>query len=293
MECVSFLRHFALHYELGCGKFLFGMFIEFHRILGLWLFVMFGFCLRFVLSRDFCSGLVRFLCGLSGELGVLRVGVCSKTVGGGKSGLSNLIGEIEVDEIDNLKYCSDVGGKIAVMNEVNGEIVSDSESDDGFVAKKNNGDGEDVEDVEVDAKNNVEDDDDDEGVGSDITTLRELLKIEQQKVNDLQAELVKERAASATAAEEAMAMILRLQSEKSLLEREWSQYRRLSEEKQIHDQHVIRSLQSLVWQHEFKGKLFEDNDNEEEEEEDEARSCLNGNILDALENVLYSSRDSD
>ncbi|KAG6406741.1 hypothetical protein SASPL_134350 [Salvia splendens] len=291
MECVSFFRHFALHYELGCEGFLFGIFIEVHRILGLWLFVMFGFCLRFLLSRDFCSGLVRFLCGLSGELGALKVGFYSKTVGGGKSGLSNLIDEIEVDEIDNLKYCSDVGGEIAVRNEVYGEIVSDSESDDGFVAK-NNGDGE---DVEVDAKNNEEDDDDDEGVESDIRALGELLKIEHQKVNDLQAELVKERAASATAAEEAMAMILRLQSEKSLLEREYSQHRRLAEEKQIHDQHVIRSLQLLVWQHEFKGRrLFEDNDDEEEEEEeDEARSCLNGNILDALENVLYSSRDSD
>ncbi|KAL1534414.1 hypothetical protein AAHA92_30594 [Salvia divinorum] len=274
MECVSFLKHFALHYEIGCCEgFLFGMLMEVHRILGLWLFVMFGFCLRFLLSRDFCSGLVRFLCGLSGELGDLKVGGCSKTVVGGKAGMSNLIDEIEVDEIESLNYCSDAGGEIAVINEVYGEIVSDSDDDDEFVAKNTGEDG------------------DDEGVESDIRTLRELLKIEHQKVSGLQAELVKERAASATAAEEAMAMILRLQGEKSLLEMEWSQYRRLSEEKQIHDQHVIRSLELLVWQHEFKGRLFEASD--EEEEEDDARSCLNGNILDALENVLYSSRDSD
>ncbi|XP_057787992.1 protein FLOURY 1-like [Salvia miltiorrhiza] len=255
MDCVSCLKHLALHYELGCGVFLFGGFKEVYRILGL--FLLFGFGLKFLLSYHFRSGLLRFLCGLSGKSGNSSLG------------LSKFIDKIEMEKIENLNFCRDIDGQI------------DSDWNDEFDAKNNDVDGE------KEYK--------DEDVESDITALRKMLKIEHQKLDAARAELVKERAASATAAEEAMAMILRLQNEKSLLEMEWSQYRRLAEEKQIHDQQVIKSLQWLVWQHELKRGLIEDDDEDDDDQPQPAtpQTCFNGNILDALENVLYSSRDSD
>lgn len=72
------------------------------------------------------------------------------------------------------------------------------------------------------------------------------------------AELEKERTASATAAEETMAMILRLQNEKSLIEMEANQYRKSAEKKQLHDQEVIRSLKWLLLSHSAEKSLLED-----------------------------------
>ncbi|KAL2504706.1 putative ovule protein [Abeliophyllum distichum] len=140
----------------------------------------------------------------------------------------------------------------------------------------------------------------------DITELRKLVKIERRRASAACTELEKERAASATAAEETMAMILRLQNEKSLIEMEANQYRRLAEKKQLHDQEVIRSLQWLVLRHSSERALLEDqliscrrklkhfgnNDEKEEcEEFEEDYSSLNPSFEDAIEDVLYSSLD--
>lgn len=81
---------------------------------------------------------------------------------------------------------------------------------------------------------------------SNETLLRELVKSERQRAEAALAELKKERSAAGTAAEEAMSMILRLQREKSSIEIEAKQYRRLAEEKQRHDQEVIGFLRSIV-----------------------------------------------
>ncbi|XP_020528052.1 uncharacterized protein LOC18442601 [Amborella trichopoda] len=59
-------------------------------------------------------------------------------------------------------------------------------------------------------------------------------------------ELEKERKASASAANEAMGMILRLQTEKSMVEMQARQYQRVAEQKQIYDQEVIRSLREII-----------------------------------------------
>ncbi|XP_078436843.1 uncharacterized protein LOC144707546 [Wolffia australiana] len=58
----------------------------------------------------------------------------------------------------------------------------------------------------------------------------------------LRAELEQERAAAATAANEAMAMILRLEREKGLLAMELRHLRRAAEEKIAHQQDQLRSL---------------------------------------------------
>lgn len=137
----------------------------------------------------------------------------------------------------------------------------------------------------------------------DITELKKLVKIERNRANVAYAELEKERAASATAAEETMAMILRLQNEKSLIEIEANQYRKLAEKMQLHDQEVIRSLKWLLLSHSSENNLLVDQlrlcrrklkhfvKNDECEGVEEGLSSLNLGIEDAIEDVFYSSLD--
>ncbi|KAF3435878.1 hypothetical protein FNV43_RR22970 [Rhamnella rubrinervis] len=92
----------------------------------------------------------------------------------------------------------------------------------------------------------------------DVTALRKLVKTERKRANEAQTELEKERMAAASATEEAMAMILRLQSEKSCVEMQASQYRRMAEQKQQYDEAIIQSLQWIVMKHESERSLLED-----------------------------------
>ncbi|KAI3445810.1 hypothetical protein Pfo_002475 [Paulownia fortunei] len=283
MDCVTCLKHLILDYELGCGFFLFGSFKQVSKFLGL--FLLFGFGLKFLYSDRFSRGLVRFLCDLRGKPGELKNGFCSKNVLDGEFGMLKFLKEDSrvplIDKTEEMKENSN----------------PDTDSDEKMKTDS---------DVEYDADNNEDGEKEytEEDGESDVSKLRKLIKTERHRANATSAELAKERAASATAAEEAMAMILRLQNEKSLIEMESSQYRRLAEEKQIHDQEVIQSLQWLVWRHDSERSLLEDQlklcrqklkrcSKDESEEVEEAQSSFNGNILDALENVLYSSRDAN
>ncbi|XP_076904147.1 uncharacterized protein LOC143559458 [Bidens hawaiensis] len=92
----------------------------------------------------------------------------------------------------------------------------------------------------------------------DVMSLRKHVKMERQRANDACLEVERERMAAMTAAEAAMGMILRLQNEKSVVELEAQQHRRLSYEKQLHDQEVIRSLRWIVMKHESERSLLED-----------------------------------
>ncbi|KAJ0078020.1 hypothetical protein Patl1_37074 [Pistacia atlantica] len=93
---------------------------------------------------------------------------------------------------------------------------------------------------------------------SDVKSLTKLVKIERQRANVAYMELEKERMASASAADEAMAMILRLQSEKSSAEIEANQFRRLAEQKQEYDKEVIQSLQWIIMRHESERGLLQE-----------------------------------
>ncbi|KAL6515366.1 hypothetical protein OROHE_018998 [Orobanche hederae] len=221
----------------------------------LWLFLFFGLGMKFLYSGRFVRVSIRFLCDLIREL---KSGFCLENVLDGKK--SKFLTLVDTDFVGKTNISSDEESD-ADSNE---ESESDSESE------------------------------------YDVSILRKLLRDERRKAKVALEELAKERWASASAAEEAMAMILRLQNEKSLIELELHQYKRLSEEKQIHDQEVIRSLQWLVWRHESGRSLLEDQlkvyrrkrkDECEETKEDE--TYFDGNILDALENVFYSSRDAN
>lgn len=63
---------------------------------------------------------------------------------------------------------------------------------------------------------------------------------------ELEDELDKERSAAATAAQEAMAMIARLQKEKASLQMEARQYRITAEQKHFYDLNAINFLKEIV-----------------------------------------------
>ncbi|GAB2219395.1 hypothetical protein Droror1_Dr00007030 [Drosera rotundifolia] len=134
------------------------------------------------------------------------------------------------------------------LEERNGGLDSNGDvgqwKDDGFVNE--DGDGE----------RKMEDCDEDEIF--DVIALRKLVKVQRRRADAAQIELEKERMASATAADEAMAMIMRLQSEKSSLRIGVNELQRLAEEKQVHDHEVIQSLQWIIMKHESERSLLED-----------------------------------
>lgn len=92
----------------------------------------------------------------------------------------------------------------------------------------------------------------------DVMSLRKLVKFERQRFHAACAEIEKERSAASSAAEEAMAMILRLQSEKSAVEIQANQFRRMVEQKQEYDQEVIESLRWTVRQLEYQKSVMEE-----------------------------------
>ncbi|CAO2813615.1 unnamed protein product [Amaranthus hypochondriacus] len=92
----------------------------------------------------------------------------------------------------------------------------------------------------------------------DVITLRKMVKDERERANNAHNELEKERMAAASAIDEAMAMILRLQNEKSVLQMEVNQLNRAAEDKQLHDQEIIQSLEWIVMKHESERSVLDD-----------------------------------
>ncbi|KAL1831839.1 hypothetical protein ACET3Z_001490 [Daucus carota] len=141
----------------------------------------------------------------------------------------------------------------------------------------------------------------------DVMGLRNLVKIERDRADAACMELEKERLAAASAAEEMMAMILRVQNEKSLVEMEAKQYRRLAEEKQLHDKDVIQSLKWIAVKYKteknwlegqvrlMKQKLKLDSEDAEEDQLEgigESPSFRGASCGDGFEDGLISSLDS-
>ncbi|CAD5182195.1 unnamed protein product, partial [Musa acuminata subsp. malaccensis] len=87
-------------------------------------------------------------------------------------------------------------------------------------------------------------------IGNEAAALREVLISHQQSVQKLLTELEEERSAAASAATEAMSMILRLQREKAEAQMEARQFKRLADEKMTHDQQEIASLEDLLFKRE-------------------------------------------
>lgn len=117
-----------------------------------------------------------------------------------------------------------------------------------------------VEECDDDNEKEEEDDDTDEGEDGelDAMALRKMVKIERGRARKVRRELEKERLAESWAAEEAMAMILRLQSEKSFIEMEANQYRRMAEQKLEYSEGIIQSLEWIVAKQVEERSILED-----------------------------------
>ncbi|XP_028110833.1 protein FLOURY 1-like isoform X1 [Camellia sinensis] len=274
MDCVSF---FTRNSDFGGGFFVFGCFRQLFNVLGIFLLFSLGFkVLQFGYHFNF-----------KGKSSDLRNGFCSKIcIDDGKcnnpkiSLLETMMGQLgETRDVANGN--GDVKANI-VLNDYFGEKSGDLRN--GFCSKKcvnrkcntrisllesleseleetpkianGNGDFKASNEEYGDDSDEQECHEEDEEV--DVMALRKLVRIERQRANAAYLELEKERLAAATAAEEAMAMILKLQNDKSLIEMEANQYRRLTEEKQLRDQEVIHSLRWIVMKHESERGLLED-----------------------------------
>ncbi|XP_047983717.1 uncharacterized protein LOC125224367 [Salvia hispanica] len=88
-----------------------------------------------------------------------------------------------------------------------------------------------------------------------IRALQKALERERAARASLYIDLVKERSAAASAADEAMAMILRLQNDKASVEMEARQYQRIIEEKSAYDGEEMDIVQEILMRRE-KEKLF-------------------------------------
>ncbi|THF94805.1 probable myosin-binding protein 5 [Camellia sinensis] len=82
--------------------------------------------------------------------------------------------------------------------------------------------------------------------GNEKNAIRILEQALEEEHGALYLELEKERSAAATAADEAMAMILRLQDEKASIEMEAWQYQRIIEEKSAYDAEEMNILKEIL-----------------------------------------------
>lgn len=87
-------------------------------------------------------------------------------------------------------------------------------------------------------------------IENECDVLREMVSNQQRTIQDLISDLEEERYASASAANEAMSMILKLQREKAEVQMEARQFKRFSEEKMAHDQQELMALEELLYRRE-------------------------------------------
>ncbi|XP_074563810.1 myosin-binding protein 7-like [Curcuma longa] len=87
-------------------------------------------------------------------------------------------------------------------------------------------------------------------VENELEALREVVANQQETIQELCAELDEERNAAASAASEAMSMILRLQREKAEAQMDARQFKRFAEEKMEHDEKELLDLEELVFKRE-------------------------------------------
>nr|GMD73893.1 probable myosin-binding protein 5 [Ipomoea batatas] len=92
---------------------------------------------------------------------------------------------------------------------------------------------------------------------SEIRLLEKTLEEEKSACAVLSLELEKERNAAATAADEAMAMISRLQDEKALIEMEARQYKRIIEEKSAYEADEMEVLKEILVRRETEKHFLE------------------------------------
>lgn len=91
----------------------------------------------------------------------------------------------------------------------------------------------------------------------EVLVLKEALRAEKASLRCLQAELDEERNAASSAANEAMAMIARLQEEKAAVLMEARQFKRMAEERELHNQEAISLLKEMLLNREEEALALE------------------------------------
>ncbi|KAK4752904.1 hypothetical protein SAY87_021702 [Trapa incisa] len=109
-----------------------------------------------------------------------------------------------------------------------------------------------------------------------VNHLKRQVKLDRNSLMDLYMELDEERSASAVAANNAMAMITRLQAEKSAVQMEALQYQRMMEEQAEYDQEALQEMSNMLTKREEEMKALE----AEVEVFRKKFGCLKGEDLD-------------
>lgn len=104
---------------------------------------------------------------------------------------------------------------------------------------------------------NVEPNDMNEGDGDILTRLKRQVRLDRRSLMALYMELDEERSASAVAANNAMAMITRLQAEKAAVQMEALQYQRMMDEQAEYDQEALQVMKDMLFKREEDIKALE------------------------------------
>ncbi|KAJ4967604.1 hypothetical protein NE237_019453 [Protea cynaroides] len=275
MEIASDLNRSSHNTSFGHnGLCAFGFFKGFWNWLAL--LILFGLGVKVLRFSRFGKGLlVRLLCEIRRKSNYLSNGFCSASDVDGAHGLKNLA-------------CKN--GASRFLEDSISSVVSKNRT-----ILRTSGD---FKAPESSSEIESESDSESEGGGCSeeyIPALKRLLRIEKARTKAAQLELEKERTAAASAAEETMAMIQRLQKEKNLVEMQAKQFRKLAEQKQLYDQEVIECLRSIILKHESDRSLLESQLNLCSQK---LKQCLNlnkGNQTDDIDHSLitHSSFSAD
>ncbi|ONH90775.1 hypothetical protein PRUPE_8G073500 [Prunus persica] len=237
MECASCIKLLSQGSDFGCGFFMFGRFSLVFKLLGLFLVFVLGLKVLQVGCHAKC--LIEFLCDFRGKASEVRNGFCSKR-GFDEVYAPKSLENSQPLNADGFAFSKKIKAKAAAEDEAD-------DVDDDAAAADDDDDGDKEESICCNEDGEF-----------DALALRKSVKIERRKTNKARVELEKERMAAASAAEETMAMILRLQNEKSCIEIQANQYRRMAEQKQQFDEEVIQSLQWIIMRHESERSLLQE-----------------------------------
>ncbi|XP_058081266.1 protein FLOURY 1-like [Magnolia sinica] len=286
MDVASYLNFPSQKWDFGCGSWAFECFAVISNISMLLLAFVLGLKV-FLQVGSHCKGMHGFLGMFRRKSSDLRNGFCSgkdagdvsgpnKSFGGdyckfGKVSTVFLLEKLKRDEFfkerQNLGCCQEERGDSTYCRNGNfSSILKARES------------SEEDEEKEEGCEGHEED---------DVVHLKEMILIERERRNAVYLELEKERLAAASAANEAIAMIQRLQNEKNLIEMEARQYRSVAEQKQLYDQEVIRALQWIVSTHELERSL------EEKQLKQSRRRLFKGNACDETSNEAEECHDDE
>ncbi|XP_077234083.1 protein FLOURY 1-like [Tasmannia lanceolata] len=244
-SCLSFSTKFM---DFGFGFWVLGCFTKFYNLF--LLFFLFVLGLKVLQFNSHCKQIDSFFgqfwrksvdlanrfCSVSDFGGVLGSKILSPHVG-----FFSFIKDSNLLMAENMKEEREFGS-------VEMDLDYGLEDKVCAVCRKRNFTNEDEEEKEGLEEDEVE----------DINELKNAIRIERERRNCVYSELEKERSAASSAVNEAMAMIVRLQNEKSSIEMEAREFRFGTAQKQLYDHEVIHSLRCIILQHASERRNLEE-----------------------------------